>query len=170
MDIEPSLHDYWRIVKKRKWLVVAVASVTAIGSFVFTQTRVPLYRTQGLVMYEPPAGRGLGVDTVNWDQWSGMKTQVRILGSSDMVERVSRKVGKKVSFKAEQMQESSLIAVSAVSRSAAEAADIVNAVMELYAELDLETRSQASRKSLEDIVSRRQEIEASLNELEEKKR
>ncbi|MFA6318296.1 MAG: polysaccharide biosynthesis tyrosine autokinase, partial [Elusimicrobiota bacterium] len=50
------------------------------------------------------------------------------------------------------------------------AADIVNAVMELYAELDLETRSQASRKSLEDIVSRRQEIEASRNELEEKKR
>ncbi|MBI4677723.1 MAG: polysaccharide biosynthesis tyrosine autokinase [Elusimicrobia bacterium] len=170
MDIEPSLHDYWRIVKKRKWLVVFIASVTAVGGFVYTEMQTPLYRTQGMVKYEPPGGRVLGVDTANWDQFTALKTQVRMLNSGDMAGRVSQRVGKRVKFDAAEVKDSNLVTIAANSRSAAEAADIVNAAMDIYAESDLEERSQASRKSLEDIVSRRAEVEASLNDLEEKRR
>ena len=76
MEIEPSLHDYWRTVKKRKWIVVAIASVTAIGSFVYTQVQTPC-TDPGMVRYEPPSGMMLGVDTGNWDPYTALKTQAR---------------------------------------------------------------------------------------------
>ncbi|MBI5209995.1 MAG: polysaccharide biosynthesis tyrosine autokinase [Elusimicrobia bacterium] len=170
MDIDPSLHDYWRIISRRKWVVIVIAALTAIGSFVWTQMKTPLYRTQGMVKYEPPNGRVLGVETAGWDQFSALKTQVRVLGSSDLAERVAKRTGKNAGFGAEQVPESNLIAVMATSPDPVEAADVANATMEIYAENELESRSQSSRKSLEDIVSRRQEIESSLNDLEEKKR
>ncbi len=54
MDIEPSFSDYWRIILKRKGIVLGVASVVSISSFVYTGIQVPLYYSEAMIKYAPP--------------------------------------------------------------------------------------------------------------------
>ncbi len=174
MELEPTLHDYWRILNKRKWMTIAVASLTALTAAVYTHFQVPLYRAGGTVKYEPPGGaKVLGIDLASYDQYLAIKTQVRILASQDLAKRVAERMGSRrgsASYRAEHVADSNLLTITSTGRDPIECADLVNAVMEVYAERDLEERSQTTRKTLEDIMSRRQEVEQALSELEESKR
>ena len=169
MDIEPSLHDYWRILQKRKWVVLVILSLSCIGTAVYTSLRTPLYRAVAAVKYEPPSGKTIGMDNSNFDSYSAIKTQIRLLSSGDMSAKVAKRVGgkHKASFRPEAVPDSNLINISATSADPAAAADLANAVAELYMERDIQERSYYTNKSLEDITARRQEVEAGLRKLEE---
>ena len=170
LDIEPSLHDYVRIIQKRKWLVAAVVSVITISSTVYTYTRIPLYRAQGVVKFEPPGVRIVGMDNSNFDQFSSMQTQLRILGSLEMNERVRLKLPNAEGFSAARLPDSNMISLSATSRDPEAAAAVVSVAMDVYAERDAEERSLSFKKSLADIGTRKAEIENSLSQLEDKRR
>lgn len=175
MDIELGLHDYWRILQKRKWIILFVFLTTFLSTVFYTQFQIPIYRSQALVKFEPPGTRLPGSELQNWDQWAAMQTQMKVLMSRDMIERVAQKLGADYgsvagTYSVERVEQSNLMTISATSADPVRTADTANAVTAAYIEWDLGERSQQARKTLQDIVSRRQDVEQTLRNLEDEKR
>lgn len=164
---DPTFIDLIRLVKKRRWVILAVACLVMAGAYVYTQFQVPIYKAQGMVKYEPPGGGAGNANLAYWDQAASMRTQIRMLSSEDLIAAVAKKIGKPAGFSAQEVRDTSLISISATHRDPKEAADVVNAAMDVFAEKDMAERSTTARKALEDVSSRRREIEASLAQLEE---
>lgn len=177
MDIELSLHDYWRILRKRRWVILTVFSSTLLSTVFYTNLQTPVYRAQLTVKYEPPGAgpRMLGGDLGSLDMWSAVQTQLKLIASRDMVDRIAGRLGiapEKVrgSYDAERVESTNLILISATSDNPAASADLASAVAAAYIERDEEERSRQARRTLEDIGSRRGEVEASLHSLEDRKK
>lgn len=174
MDIEPSLNDYWRVLQRRKWVILSILSLTSIATAINTQLQIPLYRTQAVVKFEPPSTRMVGNDTSNWDQNLALQTQLRILGSQDISDAVLKRLSSSPtkdfgSFSANRVPDSNLINIVSVGADPVAITQLANTVVDVYLERDAQEHSQSARKALEDVSTRRQEMETSLRELEEKR-
>lgn len=174
MDIDPSFADYLRIVKKRKWVIGAVTVIATLAGMIYTKSRIPLYRTSSLVRFEPPGGRSIGIDLMNWDQYAAMQTQARIISSAEIAQLAAKKMGNPQekhpgSYSAARIPDSNLITITATGRMPEEITRLANAVAEAYAERDYEERSRTARKTVDEIMARRQDVETTLREFEEAK-
>jgi capsular exopolysaccharide synthesis family protein len=181
MEAELTLYDYWRIVNRRKWVALLVFAVTIFSTMFYTRLQPTVYRSQALIKIKPPASYSKmpGADMMDYDPWSAVATELRVITSSEISERAAARLGLPsgaksaaeiaASYKVERQQDSNLIAISAFSGSPARAADIASAVIEAYRDFDLEQKSLQARKTLEDIGSRKNEVGDNLRTLERQK-
>lgn len=174
MDIELGLDDYWRILRKRRWVLLATALTVFLSAAFYTQFQTPVYKAQALVKFEPPGTKLLGADLPNFDSWTAVQTQVKILASQEMMNRVAQKLRKARDdwggpLSAERVEGSNLIVLAAKGPDPVGAADLANAAVDAYIERDLEERSAQTRQTFRDVVQRRDEVEQSLRELEDKR-
>jgi tyrosine-protein kinase Etk/Wzc len=70
----------------------------------------------------------------------------------------------------DKQSDSNLIAITARSSDPSRAADIVSAVIDAYRDFDLEQKTRQARKTLEDISSRKDEVDGNMSALERQKR
>jgi polysaccharide biosynthesis transport protein len=97
---EIDLLEYWRIVRKRKWVVLSVAALLLAVSAVISFTMTPLYEAQATVLIEDPGAGMLTIqDLLNsnsalGNDWQGafFNTQLHILQSRRLAERVAKKL------------------------------------------------------------------------------
>lgn len=184
MNTELTLHDYWRIVSRRKWIVLFAFAGTLLSTAFYTRLQPTVYKSQAMIRIQPPASYSKmpGAD-MNWDPWGMIATEIRVIQSPDIAERAARNLGwitpssasEEVSraigrvggvYKADRIQDSNLISISASGGDPLLATDIVNAVVEAYSAYDLEERSRQAKKTLEDIAARKNEVEESLRSIE----
>ena len=80
MEAELSLHDYWRILKKRQWGGALVFTATFLSTAFYTHLQTPLFRAAASVKFEPPVS-----DARNsaLDIGSILQSELRILDSAD---------------------------------------------------------------------------------------
>ncbi|MDD2805459.1 MAG: polysaccharide biosynthesis tyrosine autokinase [Elusimicrobiales bacterium] len=181
MEAELTLYDYWRIVNRRKWVALLVFAVTVFSALFYTRLQPTVYRSQALIKIKPPASYSKmpGSDMMDFDPWSAVATELKVITSSEISERAAARLGLPSgakstaeiarSYKVERLQESNLISLSAFSGDPARAADIAAAVIEAYRDFDLEQKSLQARKTLEDISGRKNEVEDNLRALERQK-
>lgn len=183
MNSELTLYDYWRIINRRKWVAMLTFAVTIISVLFYTRLQPVTYKSQGVIKFKPPASYsrlpGSEVST-EWDPWGAVATELRVITSLEVAERAAARLGllKRdasdagraaallASYKAERLQDSNLISISALSPDPQMAARTVQAVIESYREYDLEQKSAQARKTLDDIAARKTEVESSLRSLE----
>src|SRR5437899_2763452 len=91
MEAELSLHDYWRIIKKRQWGGLMVFTATFLSTAFYTRLQTPLYRASASVSFQPPSSKLMGQGTV--DVSSVMQNELRMLDSPEMYARVAKKMG-----------------------------------------------------------------------------
>lgn len=96
---EANLLDYWRILLKRKWVIVSVTAVLLAVSGVVTFTATPLYQATATLLIDDPGSSMLTIqDLLNTgsgsSDWMGtyFNTQLKILQSRQMAERVAKKM------------------------------------------------------------------------------
>ncbi len=96
---EASLLEYWRIILKRKWVIVSVTAVLLAASAVLSFTSTPLYRAGATLLIEDPGSSMLSIqDLFNSSSgstdWLGtyFNTQLKILQSRLLAERVAKKM------------------------------------------------------------------------------
>ena len=58
-DDSIDLREYWRILVKRKWLIIALLAIVVTATFMVTKLQVPEYRATALVLIEPEAAQVL---------------------------------------------------------------------------------------------------------------
>ena len=97
---EIDLFDIWRIALKRKWIIVSAVLIVLIITAVHLFTRVPLYRATATIIIENPSSNMLDINEAypsspyyQYD-FTGtyFNTQLRLLTSRSMAERVARRM------------------------------------------------------------------------------
>src|SRR3989304_2134204 len=179
-----SLRDCWRIVRRRKWLVVAASLVSGFLSFAmaFLSAPSPLYQATASVRFERPVNMaGLLVnDLLSISPVGDLETQTALITSFPVMGRAAKKLGLiPHEATAEEIRASaryqdtvndlagqvhvkrsagtSLIDITVTSPDPTNAAQVANRVAEAFQEENIASRTQQ-------IVEARRFIEAQLNE------
>ncbi|MGA1844945.1 MAG: GumC family protein [bacterium] len=93
---ELNLKDYWFIVRKRKMLIILVALLIGIFSFIFAYINkpIPIFEATTQVKIERNTTfAGLMLEVIRWTSWNDMETNARIVKSFSLVEKVAKKLG-----------------------------------------------------------------------------
>jgi capsular exopolysaccharide synthesis family protein len=94
---EVDLVEYWRIVQGRKWVIIVFAGALLFFTALFTFLATPMYRSTATLMIEEETSRMLSIeDTFGYQTPSsrdlrGFNTQLRLLKSKSLAERVVQK-------------------------------------------------------------------------------
>jgi len=97
---EIDLFDIWRIALKRKWIIVSAVLIVLIITAVHLFTRIPLYKATATIIIENPSSNMLNInDTYPSSPYyqydftgTYFNTQLRLLTSRSMAERVARRM------------------------------------------------------------------------------
>lgn len=188
MNSELTLYDYWRIINRRKWSALLIFSATLISTAVYTRFQPTVYSSSAIINTQPPNiySKLPGAEVAESDPWGAVSTEIRVIGSMEIASRAAGKLNYSLqknnsslrispsevlgSYRADRVQDSNLISISARSDNPYKANDIVNAVISAYSDYDLEQRSLQAKKTLDDIVSRKNDIEEKLRSLEKQRK
>jgi capsular exopolysaccharide synthesis family protein len=171
-----SLHflDYWRVIKSRKEIILAVALLVIVAGVAYTLTLPNMFRSSALIK--------VNAEQVDMDPFSGqmlgsgydpyfLRTQFTIIQSRPIAERVVERLNlQKVwgkggqdlpleaainvlrrSLSVNQSRDTSLVSISASSKAPDEAARIANEVAEAYKQLRLDVKQEELRRGLSDL-------------------
>jgi len=116
--MEFDLLEYWRIVWKRKWIILSSMAILAALAGVYSFTTTPLFQATTTLLVEEPSSNRLTIEDI-LNSASGMEgsiqkyfnTQLKILRSRSLAERVAKRMGlgRRPEFKSKQQGKSSLV-------------------------------------------------------------
>jgi uncharacterized protein involved in exopolysaccharide biosynthesis len=180
---ELNIHDYWRIIRKRKWILIFTTTAVLGSVMVFTNLQTPIYQATATVKVEPALSIS-GVDqTGGWDVLTALNTEVKIIKSALVSERTARKLGLvndqtpenekqaivggiQAKVSADKVGDSNLITISATSSDAKETEKLANATAQVYIEKGMEDRSRRARELREFVEVQMKEAEIKLRTAE----
>ena len=91
-----NLREYWRILKKRKAIVVITAIILGFfsTSFAILRAPTPIYQSVSSIKFDKEtAVEGLYARTLSWSGSDDMETQISIIKSYSVFEKVAQKMG-----------------------------------------------------------------------------
>lgn len=185
--------DYWRVIKSRKEIILAVALLVTVAGIVYTLTLPSMFRSQALIK--------VNVERLNVDPFGAqmsanlydpyfLRTQFNIIQSRPIAEKVVERLnlqevwGKdgnsiplegaivmmRKSLSVNQHRDTSLIAITTTSKDPEEAARIANEVAEAYKQQRLGLIQDETRRALGDLERELQKqqdkVDAAEQELE----
>jgi len=96
---EIDLLDFWRILLKRKWIVIASVAIVVLISGINSFTKTPLYRASATILIEEPSSSMLDIQEIlNYGTYQQdylgtyFNTQLELLTSRALGERVAKKM------------------------------------------------------------------------------
>ena len=185
---ELNLFDYWRIIKRRKWIILFTVVATTFFTWIFTNLQVHIYQSQVVVKFEPSLFvPGIATDTLGWDSYQAINTEVKIINSPIITERVAKnldlidsntpqKIVQEIigslqgKIKAERITDSNLIKITVTSSEKQETARLATAVAEVYIQKGIEDRNRRARELREFVEKQLQDAEKNLKFSEDKLR
>jgi capsular exopolysaccharide synthesis family protein len=94
-DDEFNLRDYLDVLIRRKWLILSFLALVFVSTLVFTLSQPKIYKAEGAieVMVETPkVTKFEEVVSPQVDRWGFFATQVQLLGSPTLAERVIQRL------------------------------------------------------------------------------
>ena len=91
-----NLRDYWRIIRKRRTIVILSTVLFTVFSYLFALIRTPepLYEATSAVKVEKASNfASLLLGTVSWTNWDNVSTQAVIITSFPVLEAAARRMG-----------------------------------------------------------------------------
>lgn len=97
---EIDLLEYWRIILKRKWVLITSSAVLLVFVAIFSFTTTPLYQATATIMIDDPSSSMLNIqDILNYGSYyrsdflgTYFNTQLKLLTSRSLAERVAKKM------------------------------------------------------------------------------
>lgn len=182
MDTELALYDYWRILCRRKAAAMLIFLSSLSGMLLYTWRQPKIYKSQAIIKIRPPASYSKvpGARASEFDPSASVPAEVITINSNEVSSRVAQRPGIRTGadgqspvaprYKAERVDKSDLISVTAEGETPPEARDTVNAVIKIYRNYDLEQKSAQLRKILHAIASRKAAAQRNLLALELQKK
>ena len=161
------LREYWRIIKKRKMIIILTAVVVAAGSYLFSKLKepTPMYQADAAIKIEQQADLGFIRSTGFWVETESMDTHAYTLTSFPVLESTAVKLGwlpKKISDedlrqnvkylsvieKLKNMvstginDRTNIITIKVLSRHADDAAKVANTIANSYREFYIAEKNQ----------------------------
>ena len=93
---EMNLRDYWRIVRRRRVVILASTILVAVFSFWFAKQKVPTYQATASVRFEQSTSvTGLLIEVLSFSPGNDpIETQATIIKSFPVLEQVAKRLGK----------------------------------------------------------------------------
>ena len=187
---EMNLRDYWRIVRRRRLVIVASTLLVALFSFWFARQQVPVYQATASVRYEQSTSlAGLMVEVLSYTGGDTIETQATIIRSYPVLEEVAKRLGKLPTGGGAAVRESrayaaaldslanrvrtnrvgstNIIEIVATSTSPKEARDLANAVAQVYKEYSSSLRNARIIEARKFIEQQLRDVEARVKHTEE---
>ncbi len=185
---ELNLFDYWRILKRRRFVVISTLISTLFFVWIYTNLQQPIYQSVAVVKIDPALIiPGVTTETLGWDMYNLINTEVKIINSTIVAERAAKKLGwikedmtetqrqqvitsiqNKV--RAERVAEANLVRIIATSSDNSEVALLANTIAEVYIEKGIEDRTQRARELREFIEKQMIDAQQKLKDSEDKLR
>ncbi|MDI6641869.1 MAG: polysaccharide biosynthesis tyrosine autokinase [Elusimicrobiota bacterium] len=185
---ELSLYDYWRIIRRRKFILFFTFAAVILFTWIFTNMQTQIFQATTTVKVEPTlVVPGVATEALGWDILTAINTEVKIIKSAIVAERTAKKLGlisdemtdeqktaviNSIASKidAERIGDTNLIKIICTSSLPEETAIIANATAEVYIEKGIEDRSRRAKELREFIEKQLLDAEQKLKESEEKLR
>ncbi len=188
---EMNLRDYWRIIRRRRVVILVCASLMALFSFWFAAQKVPIYQaTAGIKFEQSTSLTGLLVEVLSFSSADTIETQAVVIKSFPILEHVARRVGKLAeTLSPEVVRESraytsvidalgsrirtarvantSIIDITVTSTNPREAKDLANTVVDVYREYQSRLRNGRIIEARQFIEQRIKEVDGRLKDGEE---
>ncbi|PIV54098.1 MAG: hypothetical protein COY53_02875 [Elusimicrobia bacterium CG_4_10_14_0_8_um_filter_37_32] len=185
---ELSLYDYWRVIRRRKFILFFTFAAVMISTWIFTNMQIQIYQSIAMVKVESTLiVPGVATESMGWDILTALNTEVKIIKSAIVAERVANKLGlllpdmkkdvidsivqniqNKIS--ASRVGDTNLMQITATSSDRKETAKLANATAEVYIEKGIEDRSRRAKELRSFIGTQLAEAEKKLKESEDKER
>jgi capsular exopolysaccharide synthesis family protein len=188
-----NLREYWRILKKRKLIVILISAILGIFSIVFAFLRAPepIYATTCVIKFEKQTTleNVLGL-TISWSEPQDIVTQTSMIKSYAVFQRAAEKIGlipkqeaettvqlddhtialiEGLQQKVEVTQEgvSNLIQIQVVDRNPGFAQKLANTVALAFKELHAEEQVRRNSEALKYIVFQLKDVREKLRRAED---
>nr|NIQ88549.1 hypothetical protein [Deltaproteobacteria bacterium] len=188
-----NIRDYWRIIRRRRTVVILSAILFTVFSYVFAviSTPEPLYEATSAVKVEKATDlTTLLLGTVSWTSWDNVSTQAVIITSFPVFEESARRIGLipanvssaqvrttdkylqivnslKSQIATEQEGNTNIINITATSSKGSEAALLANTVAEVYRQTNVNERNKKIRETREFIEKQLKVVESRLQQAEQ---
>lgn len=185
---ELNLNDYWRILRRRRWVIFIATMITFLFSAIYTSRQVPVYQAVCRMKLEPTSGSG-GAGGVGGMDWAAyypsemMTTEAQIVPSRTVIEESLRRLGmvnetvllknresliesyrSKVSTK---RGAGNVLEILVTSENPREAQAFANLVAQVYIEKTGEEKNRSKRYLRESIAEQLRLVKAKLEQAEE---
>ena len=188
---EMNLRDYWLIVRRRRFIIVASTVLVALFSLWIARQKVPFYEATAAVKFEQSTAlSGLLVEVLSYNSADSIETQATLLKSYPILEEVARRLGRlPETARGEAVQESksymaaldsiggkirtsrvpstSILEVIATSTNSREARDLANTVVEAYRDYNRSVRNGRITEARKFIEAQLKEVEGRVRRAEE---
>jgi len=188
---EMNLRDYWLIIRRRQFIIIASTVLVALFSFWFARQKVPVYEATAAVKFEQSTSlSGLLVEVLSYSSADSIETQASLIKSSPILEEVARRMGRlPEGAKGEAVRESkaytaaldaiagrirtaripstSILEITATSTNPREARDLANTVADTYRDYNRSTRNARITEARKFIEAQLREVEARVKRAEE---
>ncbi len=174
-----NLNDYWRIIKKKRWIVISTVFLLGTFSFIFSLMNkpTPIYRASSSVKIERNTSMtGLYMQSVSWGTGDDLATRAEEIKSYPIIEKAAQAMGaldssltseeirnnrsyfevvaglkRKVST--EQQGYTNIINISVTSYNPEEAMNLANALAKVYQEDSHHQRKNQNEQALKALKS-----------------
>ncbi|MFQ5945151.1 MAG: polysaccharide biosynthesis tyrosine autokinase, partial [Anaerolineae bacterium] len=192
-----NLRDYWRIIRRRQWIVIIVPFVFSFFTFAMAhlQEPTPTYRATASVRFEKAMNSTalLLDEIITFDPVGDLETQAALIKSFPVISRAAKKLGLipheatpeqiraipahldaistlPSQLEVKRIERTSLIEISATSSHPMKAARLANSVAEAFQEDNIATRTRQVVEARRFIVDQIREVGSRLRESEEELR
>ena len=188
-----NIRDYWRIIRKRRTVVIVAVILFTVSSYLFALfgSPEPSYQATSAVKVERVTDlTTLLYGRVSWTLWNNVTTQAVVITSFPIIERAAKQMGlipEKASLaevrntdrylrivtslksrvETEREAETNIINITATAATPKEAALIANTVAEIYQLANVEERNKKVRETREFIEKQLEVVESRLQEAEQ---
>jgi len=190
-----NLREYWRIIRKRKFIVLVIAVILGIfsTSFAILSAPAPLYSTECMIeIKRERLVEGVYSKTIAWDDSDDIETQIAVIKSYTVFEKVAEHMGlvprtpslrgdsqlkshviatiEGLQSKVEvtRLKYSSVLNIKVTDQSAVFAQRLANTVALVYRELHGEQQTKRTKEALRYIDDQMKEVRARLRDAEDR--
>ncbi len=164
-----NLGDYWRVVRKRKYIIILSLLFVIAATYFYTSRQTPIYSTSCKVKIEQRKSvAAVLTELITWSPGDEMASQANIINSYQTVEKVAEELkyfnssmtaaermavtkGLQGQIKTEQVGNTSIISITVTSPSAETAAMLANTVASVYVKSHFENKKKEASNAKEFI-------------------
>jgi tyrosine-protein kinase Etk/Wzc len=158
--IEMNLGDYWRVVRKRKYIIILSFLFVIAATLFYTSRQTPVYSTSCKVKIEQRKSvAAVLTELITWSPGDEMASQANIINSYQTVEKVAEELkyfdssmtladrmsvtkGLQGQIRTEQVGNTNIITITATSNKAETAAMLANTVASVYVKSHFENKKK----------------------------
>jgi uncharacterized protein involved in exopolysaccharide biosynthesis len=188
-----NLREYWRVLKKRKFIVIFIAIVLGIfsTSLAVLKAPTPIYTTVCSIEFEEaPRIKGIYSATVSWSESDNVETQISLIKSYSVFQKVAEKLrlvsprapqedgplqehvirvieGLQSRVEVERESVTSILNIIVTDSNPVFAQKLANTIAYAYKELHAEDQMKRTKETMRYITEQLTEVRARLREAED---